>query len=694
MFNKRNKFIYILLLLFLFSSKTLLADEAKGFLVIRRNLRESLDSIKNIEVTPYSDTVYKELNSCYDLLEKKEYDEALAKTEVFLGKYEAHPLYIDALHLKAEILSKKNNPVDSSDIDKIYDIIDALKASIDYAPNAIYVEKALFKIGKLYQVLELPSDAIKYYKKVLEKYPESEIKIDVLLELGDIYYQKKEYEKCMDIFFPLYKREKGTGLGTIAAFYIGYCYHGMKNYERAAKYFLIGAHEDFSLVIKKPKERLKIGETFFQVKKFKKAIQVLTNLRTDYPYFEEDDIVSLRIADSYNSQKKYIQALEAYIETISNHPGSKGGLSAKIRMAGLKEKKADLKLDDDFEEIIYYNDPEKTYKGVIDEYPGSEVEETAINGLGVFYLNRKKYANAIKYFILLRDRFPNSLLTKNSGRLFDKTVYGFVKELYENKEYVKAIKVFFDNKIFLTKKFSFVNTEFLIGISYYRLHLYKEAEPHIANFLRKNINLPKNEISKKAMVTIFFKTNRPKLALRLLEKIKNPPLFYRWAKDVMANYYFEEKKYKKAIAYFKSIYKNQKKLQHDDMKNIFRYAVASQRHKDKKTLSSLFKKVTTAFKKDPELGKSPWFRAVFSKYGDFLYNEKKFSQAVTVFQKAGKIAVTPSKRKSSMYQEALSYFGMKKYGKGKEVLQSILKNNSDTFWQKQALFKLQNLPET
>jgi len=666
------------------------SNNGREFLSIKRTLKERLAPLRKLEKNNNVKNVDKELDACYELTKKKDYEQALAKTEEFLLKYSKHPLYPEALYLKAEILLKKNPRVKNDDIDTIYDIIDAFKKAIDSNPNAISAEGGILSIAKLYRLLELPTDAISYYKEAIKKYPNSPRINETFFALGNMYYEKKDYKKCIDIFYPFYKDEKGTRIGTEAIFNIGLCYYGMKNYELAAEFFLDGAHEDFSVIIKKPKQRMKVGEALFQVKNFKKSLQVFTNLREDYYAYKDMDIILLRIGDCHNQTNKYVDALEQYIEVISDYPFSRGALSAKIRMAELKEKERAIKLNLDYPEMIYYNDPEKTYKKIIDEYSGAEVEETAINGLAMFYLNRQRYAEAIENFIRLLDRFPNGIITKTSRKKLDKAMYSFIKELYGKQKYKKILDEFSKKKQFLSSGFS-DNFNYFLGMSNYKLYLHKAGEKHLLSFLRRGGSSEEVSSAKKTMVDIYFKTKRTKKALKKLNNMAKSTSLGMWANAVLANYYFELKNYKNANRYFSRIYNKKRRFYESDMKNIFRYITSLQKQRKQKKMDGVFSRVMIS--EYAKSGKDVWFVAILSKYGNVLYNKKAFTTASKIFQKASELALNKSDKLSSLYQKALCYIEMKKYLQGKNILKSMVKDDAEYFWQKQALFKLENLPE-
>jgi len=665
-------------------------NSKQNFLSIRRTLKERLHPLRKLEKNNEIKDINIELDECYELTKKKDYEQALVKVEEFLLSYSKHPLYPEALYLKAQILLKKNPRVKKDDIDTIYDIIDAFKKGLDNNPSSISAEGGILAIAKLYKLLELPTDAISYYLEALKKYPHSPKRNETLFALGNMYYEKKDYKKCIDIFYPFYKNEKGTRIGTEAIFNIGGCYYGMKNYELAAKFFLDGAHEDFSVIIKKPKQRMNVGETLFRVKNFKKSLQIFTNLREDYPRYKDIDILLLRIGDCYNQTNKYGDALEQYVEVISDYPHSRGALSAKIRMAELKEKKGTIKLDLDYPEIVYYNDPEKTYKEIIEEYSGAEVEETAINGLAMFYLNRQRYAEAIENFIILRDRFPNGIITNTSRKKFDNAMYSFMRELYKEQKYSKVLDEVSKKKEFLSDGF-LDNFDYIVGMSYYKLYLHKAGEKHLLSFLKRGGSSDEVNTAKKTMVDIYFKTKRSRKALAKLKKMAKNTQLSRWANFALANYYFEQKRYSDSIRFFSRNYKKRKSFNESDMKNLFRYITSLQKQKKYKQMNGVFNAVTGS--KYAKNAKDPWFVAILSKYGNVLYTRKAFARAAKVFQKASELALNKSERLSSLYQKALCYIEMKKYPQGKSILKSMVKDNSEYFWQKQALFKLENLPE-
>ncbi len=691
----RKNTIYILLpaVAFILCSSPAAKAQTKEFLKIQRILKERLTPIRDMEPESTRDKIYQELEHCSKLFEKKEYQQALESVDEFIKQYKGHPLYSDALYLRAEILFTQNSDIDSENVDAAYDTIDALTDAINSNPKAIPAEDALFEIARLYTILNLPSDAIKYYQNILEKYPNSHRKRTVLFELGDLYYKNKYYKKCIDIFYPFAEKEDGTNIGVKAVFYLGTCYYHLKNYELASRYFLRGARYDFTVILRKPKVRLRMGDSLFQAKNFKKAEQVLSNLILDYPNFEGVDIALLRLGDTFNEVKRYKEAMKNYIRILSEHPLSKATLTAKMRLADLNAKSANIKLDEDYKEVIYYQKPDRTYKEIIEQYQDSEAEEASLNGLALFYLRNKKYKDAVTAFISLRTKYPKGILARNSPPLFDEAFTKYIKELYTSGKYAEAVNAFANDKKYISKELKFYELYFYVGMSNYNIYLYKEAEKKLIKFMKRPSIKEYRENSKKTLVNIYLKTGREKKAIRTLHSIiseKNSPGITMWGEDTLANYYYEKKRFKQAIRFFASVLKRRKFFKKSDMKNIFRYAVSLQKQRQFRKAKTVLEKTVKAEKQKGEFAESPWFRAILAKYGSMLYRDKAYKSSISIFQKAIEIAQNKTELQSNLFQKALSYHGLNDYKNAKKTFEEITKAGNESFWEKQALFKLKN----
>lgn len=87
------------------------------------------------------------------------------------------------------------------------------------------------------------------YGEITEKYPKSRAATLSYYNMGNIYYNLREFDKSIDAYTAFLERSSEDNVLTSLAYYgMGYCYEEMENYEEALKSFetsnssIVGTH--------------------------------------------------------------------------------------------------------------------------------------------------------------------------------------------------------------------------------------------------------------------------------------------------------------------------------------------------------------------------------------------------------------------------------------------------------------------
>ncbi|MDI6786610.1 MAG: tetratricopeptide repeat protein, partial [bacterium] len=153
--------------------------------------------------------------------------------------------------------------------------------------NSKFADKAQYKLGEYYADSTTVWDndykqAIREYKKIIEKYPDSELCSNAQLKIGDCYRWLDDYHQAI------------------------------KEYERVI--------EDYPATQETIIAQRSIGISYGALKDYEKAIDAYQKILNKFPKTQEAGLALLDISEVYKENlKDYNKAIEAYEEYIANY---------------------------------------------------------------------------------------------------------------------------------------------------------------------------------------------------------------------------------------------------------------------------------------------------------------------------------------------------------------------------------------
>lgn len=159
------------------------------------------------------------------------------------------------------------------------------------------------------------------------------------------------------------------------------------------------------------------GATEFQDGSYKKSREYFTRLKDEYPLHELALLAELGIADSFFSDKEYIEAEGAYSDFIRMHPTNEN-IPYVVYQMGMCHYKQIGKIDRDQTETIKAR---KEFERLIARFPESKFSIAAEKLLreckqkiaeqefyiGQFYFRKKEYQAALKRFESIAREYAN-----------------------------------------------------------------------------------------------------------------------------------------------------------------------------------------------------------------------------------------------------------------------------------------------
>ncbi len=170
-------------------------------------------------------------------------------------------------------------------------------------------------------------------------------------------------------------------------------------------------------VIATPEKLYNLASDEYKEGHYKKAQEYFTRLKEEYPLHEMTILAEIGIADSFYSDKEYVDAADAYSNFISMHPLNEH-VPYAIYQKGLCHYHQMDAIDRDQTETIK---AKREWEKLISKYPDSKFSTEAAPKMkevqqrlaerefyvAKFYFHRKKYPAALARFEHLSREFPD-----------------------------------------------------------------------------------------------------------------------------------------------------------------------------------------------------------------------------------------------------------------------------------------------
>lgn len=300
-----------------------------------------------------------------------------------------------------------------------------------------------------------------YFKMKLYRYTEDElVKIirsrafgDVLyyayFERGLLKYWLRKYVKAEKYFYQVISNYSDTSrIYRLSFLYIGDCKFNRRQYGLAARYY-----EKF-LELHQHKDELyydalwHLGLTYYRMRKFSRALKLFESVHRASEKKKVRDVALLMMAECYRSLENYEKAAEIYEKIYQDKKSSLRAL-------------AYYKLGDLYYNQGMYENAYEAYKKIIEEFPGSDLVDDAIEG---FLQSAGQIGRDQEAYAFFDSLIYSSPPVVAATLLFKKGEYQFNQGWYE-----EAIKTFAE----ITSKYPsqrlIHRSYFWMGMAYIRL---------------------------------------------------------------------------------------------------------------------------------------------------------------------------------------------------------------------------------
>jgi outer membrane protein assembly factor BamD len=184
------------------------------------------------------------------------------------------------------------------------------------------------------------------------------------------------------------------------------------------------------------------GTQYFAEKRYLRAIDVLTKLKTEYPFSPQLTDAELKIADAYYLNQQYPEAINAFKEFQSMHPTNENiafvvfrlGQAHLDQFTSIERDQKNTEIAKTYFENVITNYPKSPYASAAREQLAKSVGYLAEHEFNVafFYLQQEKYPAA-------RERFEEIVRKYRGTPVAAKSLFFLGESYRKEKNNVKAI---------------------------------------------------------------------------------------------------------------------------------------------------------------------------------------------------------------------------------------------------------------
>ncbi|MFA6378750.1 MAG: tetratricopeptide repeat protein, partial [Candidatus Omnitrophota bacterium] len=187
-----------------------------------------------------------------------------------------------------------------------------------YAQQETLIQKVKMSMAKnLYEKGSI-QEALKEFKIILYKYPQSPVALEALLWLGEYYTQIFDFKNAITYYEQIINDYPSSPETAEIRLALGQIYYKTEEYDKALNYFKQITSNDGQELYTKAK--LSIADTFARQLDPATAIETYENIIKNSPEFSKDAYI--KIASIYKENKEYEKAFLAYKDALGSKTSS------------------------------------------------------------------------------------------------------------------------------------------------------------------------------------------------------------------------------------------------------------------------------------------------------------------------------------------------------------------------------------
>lgn len=290
-------------------------------------------------------------------------------------------------------------------------------------PHSDHADDALFLSAESARFLQNGDEAVRKYRRLLNDYPASPLRLDALLGIARAVFDQGKYEESILAFDEVFKRSDDPKVQSLALSLQGEAYSRIGDYAHALEVYdrLLGQYTD---AVEYPSALYAKGWTLFQLKRYREAYETLRSFLVQYENAPEAPEASYRAAESLFYAEDFKNARElynAFVEKYQNDSAHQSLVAdaelrigqclfregefekarTQFRRVAQRHPTLDAAADAQYwtAELLFeakrYNEALYEYQRFLEAYPQNPNVETAQYSIGRVYLAMRDYPKAI-----------------------------------------------------------------------------------------------------------------------------------------------------------------------------------------------------------------------------------------------------------------------------------------------------------
>ena len=366
-------------------------------------------------------------------------EETLKAFDEYEQKFPESPLLENILFLKAELLFKIHDPKPFPVYD---DVITAYQRAMRKFPKSKFFDHALFKLGVIFDNMDLPLEARTLYLRGIENNKKSLYNKTRNMKMAELLLREKRYQEANKAFRAILANDPGNEEVRKATFSIARSLYESNDLDAARKVFEDAARRWPKQLKEDPEISYFMGEIYFLQENYEKARQHYFHFINLEPETQRGHRSLNRIGDSYLMENRGLEALSVFDRSQKTNPGSAESQYAKIRLADIGVRDPTLPVRDIIFDLPEYFRPVETYRKVFEDARTQDILAEVTLSRGTAHFQQKQYLEAFREFQKLMAFEPGSRFHKSARNLIEQALVFLINDYSTQKGYLPILYIY------------------------------------------------------------------------------------------------------------------------------------------------------------------------------------------------------------------------------------------------------------
>ncbi|MBF0528586.1 MAG: tetratricopeptide repeat protein [Deltaproteobacteria bacterium] len=334
-------------------------------------------------------------------------------------------------------------------------ITTAYQEAINNYPANPEIPRVKLMLGLTNMKSEYTSEAIGYFKLVIQDHPQSRLALIAKGYLGEIYTKTGKKDLAKEYLEAVLAQHPKGELALKSSYYLGQTYFQNGLYTQAIEMFRDIIYQDDKFYLQHPEILNYMGEAYFKSNRFDLARSFLYHSLNLDPDQKNADLIMVRIAETYKEEQKHDMAAGVYALVRKVYPETPGAMISSVRLAEYGSLHHLLT-----PQVVFGALEEgapstalKIYKKVVETEQQSPLIELATYKMAEAYLDMEEYKQALNIFQEMVIQYPRSTLMPEIKSGMNLALVNLGRALYITKKYDQFIPLLTENQLQVSEEF-------------------------------------------------------------------------------------------------------------------------------------------------------------------------------------------------------------------------------------------------